>query len=828
MVEQPTGTVTLLFTDIEGSTRLLERLGPERYREGLDLHRRLLRAAFERNDAYEVDHEGDAFFVSFRRAEDAVAAAAQAQQALAATKWSEGDEFCVRMGVHTGEPLAVPPKYVGLDVHIAARIMAAGHGGQVLLSRRTVDLLDGRFEMRDLGEHRLKDLGDPVWLFQLGEAEFPPLRSLNYTNLPSLASSFVGRARELAEAEAQLRTTRLLTVTGAGGAGKTRFAIELAGRQLERFPNGVFWMPLADLRDPSLVLERAAQTLGAKEGLAGHISDKRLLLLFDNFEQLVEAAPGLVDLLQTCPNLRVIVTSRETLRVQGESEYTLPPIAEEEGVALFCDRAGVAPSGSISMLCRRLDGLPLAIELAAARSKLLSPEQIVERLAQRLDLFKGGRDAEPRQKTLRATISWSYDLLNAEDQSLFTHLAVFVGGCRLEAAEAVCGAKLDTLQSLLEKSLIRRSSGRYWMLETVREYALERLGERYEAGELRDRHAQWYALQLSQRELAVRDQDLEAFSFVQAELENARAALTYALQQHRASQAALLLWGTFSTWLLCGRAVEGARCAEETLAANLRVSGVERVCLLAAAGDLLRFAGEHERARRLKNDALAAAQPLVGQMMPGGRTVAAVLVSLQSDLADLALMRDDLEAARAYSRAAVAAARGGNDARALARALGPAMWTAFAAGDPDQALTVAAEALELDTRDGRAVDAAESLILISLCQLQLGDADGAASNLATAIGRVRQHPGRSFVLINLFVTAGRLALARGRPDDAEAFGRLASKLANDQAVILDPAMWRVLNEVQQVAPPVTDGGASAPPLTEDEALQLLARLVEAR
>jgi predicted ATPase len=475
----------LLFTDIEGSTGLLGELGSE-YPIALAEHRRFLREAFRAHGGVEVDTQGDAFFYAFAEAAAALAAAAEAQEALTS------GHIRVRMGLHTGEPQVTDEGYVGLDVHAGARVAACAHGGQVVLTKRTRDLVDATFRLRDLGEHRLKDLDEPVWLYQLGGELFPPLKSLSNTNLPIPASSFLGRETELAEAQALLDDTRLLTVSGPGGTGKTRFSIELASRQLNDCPNGVFWVPLAPLRDHALVIEEAARVLGAKDGLAAHIGDKRMLVLFDNFEQVVEAAPALGDLLRACASLRLLVTSRETLRIDGETEYALPPLVEEEGVALFCSRARVAPTEAVRELCRRLDGLPLAIELAAARAKVLPPEELLPRLTERLDLLRGGRDAESRHATLRATIAWSYELLTAPEQTLFARLGVFAGGCTFAAAEAVCDADVDPLQGLLDKSLLRRTGDRYWMLETIREFALEKLNESEDVAKTLDRRSEYF------------------------------------------------------------------------------------------------------------------------------------------------------------------------------------------------------------------------------------------------------------------------------------------------------------------------------------------------
>jgi predicted ATPase/class 3 adenylate cyclase len=502
MAHQPSGTVTFLFTDIEGSTKLLAELGSQRYAEGLDAHRRLLRVAFENHEGYEVDCEGDAFIVAFQSAREALAAAAEAQRALADHSWPGGCDVRVRMGLHTGEPLLAPPKYVGLDIHKAARIMAAGHGGQVLISSSTAALA-GVGGLRDLGEHRFKDLSAPERVYQLGDRKFPKLKSLHQTNLPVPATSFVGRAREVGEVVSLLARpdVRLLTLTGPGGTGKTRLAAQAAGMASDGYPDGVFWVSLAPVRDPTLVITTVAQTLEARGELEEHIGGKRMLLLLDNFEQVVAAATELADLHASCENLHVLVTSRERLQLQGEQIYPVPTLETTDGVELFVARArALQPSfeadSSVAELCARLEYLPLALELAAARTVVFSPEQLLERISQRLDLLKGARGADPRQQTLRAAIEWSYDLLTEDEQRLFRDLSIFAGGCTFEAAEEVCAADPDLLQSLLDKSLLRRRETefgpRFWMLETIREYAMEKLGEAGDIRATRARRSQYF------------------------------------------------------------------------------------------------------------------------------------------------------------------------------------------------------------------------------------------------------------------------------------------------------------------------------------------------
>jgi predicted ATPase len=493
MPELPTGTVTFLFTDIEGSTRLLDELGADAYADALAGHRRIVRDAIAQHNGVEVDTQGDAFFVAFADAEAAVAAAKETQSALGET------EVRVRMGLHTGTARLADGGYVGSDVHLGARIAAAAHGGQVLLSQATRGLIDG--VLTDLGDHRLKDFAEPVRIYQLGGEPFAPLKTISNTNLPRPASSFIGRERETDEVTALLKdNARLLTLTGPGGTGKTRLSIEAASELVPAFTAGVFWIPLAAVRDPALVMDAIARTLGAKADLPDHIGSQHLLLLVDNLEQVVDAAPDLAALVEACPNLRVLTTSRERLRVRGEVEYAVPPLADPEAIELFATRSGLLANEAIAELCRRLDNLPLAVELAAARTSVLTPAQVLERLSSRLDMLKGGRDADPRQQTLRATIEWSHDLLDKSEQDLFAKFSVFVGGATLEASEKIIDADIDVLQGLVDKSLVRHFGDRFWMLETIREFALDQLAGAGAAEELRRRHAEFFLAQAEEME----------------------------------------------------------------------------------------------------------------------------------------------------------------------------------------------------------------------------------------------------------------------------------------------------------------------------------------
>jgi predicted ATPase len=573
----PSGSVTLLFTDIEGSTRLMEELGEEEYVEALAEHRRLLRAAFAVHGGVEVDTQGDAFLYAFGDAVEALAAAAAGQSALSA------GPVTVRMGLHTGELRLTGEGYAGRELHRAARIAASGHGGQVVVSAATRALVGG--ELTELGEHRLKDFDEPVPLFQLGQDSFPPLKTISNTNLPRAVSSFVGRERERDELVALLGNgTRLLTLLGPGGSGKTRLAVEAASELVPSFKAGVFWVGLAALREPALVTAAIAQTLGSKNGLAEHIGERELLVLLDNFEQVVAAAPELGGLLERCPNLKLMVTSRELLRVKGEVDYPVPPLAEPEAVELFCERSRLPPDGTIAELCGRLDDLPLALELAAARTSVLSPAQILERLSGRLDLLKGGRDADPRQQTLRATIEWSHDLLEPEEQRLFASLAVFRGGCTVETAEAVAGADLDTLQSLVDKSLLRHTGERLWMLETIREYARERLAASGEEAEIRRRHA-LFVLDVAEAtfsEMAAGGDHAAGLARFAAEHDNARAALEWARDSQEGDVLMRLAAALSHFWLAHSHTQEAEHWISLVLERGVSPAGARMIVLRTA------------------------------------------------------------------------------------------------------------------------------------------------------------------------------------------------------------------------------------------------------
>ena len=598
-IQQPSGTVTLVFTDIEGSTRLLDTLGPEGYRSALGVHHRAVRDAFDRHGGYEVDSAGDGFFYAFSTASDAVRAVDELLGAI------DGGPVRIRAGIHTGEPIVEAPKYIGLDVHRAARIMAAAHGGQALLSGTTRDLLDASFAVRDLGEHRLKDLSAPQRLFQLGTGDFPRPRTLHLTNLPVPATEFLGRDRELQDVGERLRNgVRLLTLTGPGGTGKTRLALQAAAEAADDFAEGAWWVPLAALRDPGLVLRAVARTLDIVEQpdrplaevMAEMLNGKRMLLLLDNAEHLLPVAADAIATLRDLDGPKLVVTSRERLQLAGEHVYPVPQLTPPEGLDLFATRAAAAdPSfraeAAVGELCSRLDNLPLAIELAAARTSVLGPEQILERLGSRLDLLQGARDADPRQQTLRATIAWSYELLAPDERELSGRFSVFAGGATLEAVEDVCGADLDTLASLVDKSLLRRDGDRFWMLETIREYGRDQLDDASH-DDATERHGAFYERLATEAESELRGRDgARWLDLLEHELPNLRAAMGRAVERGAAARALRIATGLGRYWEARSGATEGRRWLDQAFAAG-PVEDSVRAAGCFWAGSLAFFQGD--------------------------------------------------------------------------------------------------------------------------------------------------------------------------------------------------------------------------------------------
>jgi len=710
----PSSTITLLFTDIEGSTRLLGRLG-ERYSEVLAECRHLLRGVFEHWHSHEVDTQGDAFFVVFARAAEAVSAAVEAQRALAAHAWPEGIEVRVRMGLHTGEPSPTAEGYVGVDVHHAARIMSAGHGGQVLLSRATRELVEHTLPdgvaLRDMGKHRLKDLQRPSHLFQLVIAglpsDFPPLNTLNTrpNNLPFQPTPFIGREKEVAALGQLLcrEDVHLVTLTGPGGIGKTRLALQVAAELSDLFADGISFVDLAPLNDPALVIAAIAQSLGIREvggqplleRLKDELQRKQMLLLLDNFEQVVSAAVQVADLLATYPLLKVLVTSRVVLHVQAEHEFFVPSLSlpdpnhvpdlaalsQYEAVALFLRRAQSARSDfhvtnanapAVAEICVRLDGLPLAIELAAARMKLLSPEALLVRLHQPLHVLTSGpRDVVARQQTLRNTIEWSYQLLNAQEQQLFRRLSVFVCGGPLSAIEATslgseAESVLDTVASLADNSLLQRveqqagEEPRFAMLETIREYALESLEALGETEAARRAHAAYFLRLAEEAEQGMAGpQQAVLLERLEQEHDNLRAAMQWSLEQAEEGKAmALRLGGAlYSFWFVRAYFSEGRDFLERALSRGDEVAAPVRAKALYAASQLHDALGSLDQAEEFYEQSLALYREL-------GDTRG--IASCLHLLADIAWGRANLALARSQGEESLMLFRELDDKRSVA------------------------------------------------------------------------------------------------------------------------------------------------------------------
>jgi predicted ATPase/DNA-binding SARP family transcriptional activator len=654
----PLGTLTFLFTNIVGSTRLLEQR-PQAMREALARHDELLRRAIEGHGGRVFKTVGGQFCAAFSAAAEAVAAALTAQRALR-EPWKETGPVRVRMALHTGDAEGKEGDYTGLSLHRVAHLLAEGHGGQILLSQATGelvrDVLPEGIRLRDLGEHLLKGQARAERVFQVIApdlpAEFPPLRSLEARpgNLRAPLTSLVGRQQEVAAAGELLQreSVRLLTFTGPGGTGKTRLALDVATALRDELADGVFFVDLAPIRDPELVISTIIQVLGAREtgeqslleSLKAHLRERQMLLLLDNFEQVVSAAPLIVELLEAAPRLKVLATSREPLHVRGEQEFPVSPLAvpaagrgtAEEiarygAVELFVQRATQAKpqfdltdenAGAVAEICRRLDGLPLALELAAARVKLFAPAALLSRLQDRLTLLAGGgRDAPPRQRTLRDTIQWSYDLLEPEEQRLFRRLTVFAGGCTLEAAETVCagdgieaGDILEHLTLLVEKSLVvvddrQIEESRYRLLETIRQYGAEQLGASGEERRLRERHRDWFLALAEKAEPFVGGENrgplLDTF---ERELDNLRAALQWSREQGEAAlelrlaAALILFWGSHAHWEEGRQWLEGALArAASGIPQPDRVLTRARALALRGAGQLATELGDHAAAR---------------------------------------------------------------------------------------------------------------------------------------------------------------------------------------------------------------------------------------
>jgi predicted ATPase len=747
----PAGTVTFLFTDVEGSTRLLHELGSERYGDALAEHRRLLRQAFEAHGGSEVDTQGDAFFYAFPSAPAAVEAAQEGQQALS------GGPIRVRMGIHTGTPRLTDEGYVGPDVHRAARIAAAGHGGQVLVSASTAALV-GAAALHDLGEHRLKDLSAGERIYQLGPGEFPRLKTLYQTNLPVPATSFLGRTTELATVGDLLarEDIRLLTLTGAGGTGKTRLALQAAGLASEAYPDGVWWVPLAALRDPELVLPTAAQALGATGSLSEHVAEKRMLILFDNFEQVIAAAADVGELLEICPQLDVLVTSRERLRLNAENEYAVPPFAPPEGIAFFAAKAqAVKPdfdaNGAVPEICRRLDDLPLALELAAARVKALSPSQILERLEHCLPLLtRGPRDLPERQRTLKATIDWSYDLLTADEQDVFRRLAVFVGGCTLDAAEGVVGADLDTLHSLVDKSMLRWSAERFWMLESIREYAADRLAEAGEAEDLGKRHAHYFAGLVESAGLSLEPEGEQQYALVRQEIDNVRAAIDWGLEVD--PEFGLHLAAALDGFWAVMDPSEGMRRLDALLAKLPNPPAELRARVFRAYGSSANPAGDDELAERCYAKSLEAYREVEDR-----RGVAAMTLRLGMS----AFYRGDIARAGELTAESLALSREVGYGPAESQALGLAGEVEYAMGNREVGAELIEQSANLAGEIGFPWWRSRMLRKLVDCMLELGRTSEAEAPAQESL-RIMNEIGDRQMMVFALARLARIAAETGR------------------------------------------------------------------
>jgi predicted ATPase/class 3 adenylate cyclase len=780
--ELPSGTVTFLFTDVAGSTRLLHEHG-DAYAGLLAAHRDIVRAALERHDGIEVDTQGDAFFAAFSRASDAVAAAATIQDGLG------GGTVRVRIGIHTGEPLVTDEGYVGMDVHRAARISAAAHGGQIVVSRTARDLLPPEIGLRDLGEHRLKDLTEGEHLYQLGDGDFPPLRTLDTTNLPVAASPMLGRDREVAELLSLFRDgRRLVTVTGTGGTGKTRLALQVAAELVGTVSDGVFWVGLASLSDADLLAAEIATAIGAPDDLAGFLRDRELVLLLDNFEHLREASRTVASLMSAASGLRVLVTSRAPLRISGETEYPLEPLPPTDAVALFVERARAIgrhpePDATAEAICARLDGLPLAIELAAARLRLFGPEALLQRLEHALPLLtEGSRDAPERQQTLRATIEWSHDLLDEGSRRLLARLSVFAESFPVEAAESVCDAGIEQLSALVDMSLLKPIGGdRLLMLETIREYALERLAASGEEREIRQRHAAEFA-RLAEAAYEQRfAAEAESSSRLERDHDDLRAALDW-LEGNEPDGALGLAGALGWFWLSHGHLAEGRARLAAALAAS-SADGGARARALAASGALTARLGDVEAGRSRLEDAVARWREL------GDRAEIAAALDTLGWMLVYDAGDDDASLAAFEEERAVCKELG--DAAGETRALSGVCQVLVAMGEVKRAESLSHELLERGADDLRAKHLA--IHYLGDCSLIRGDCDEAEELYRESL-RAALDLG-DVIETSLEVQAVAMAKAgRGESELALELAGSVDALWRSLAVDLHVAFWDALLE----------------------------------
>jgi predicted ATPase/class 3 adenylate cyclase len=686
----PSGLVTFLFSDIEGSTRLL-RERERGYAALLRSHRETVREEIVAHDGIEIDTQGDAFFVVFPDADSALNAAEAIQMRHAP------GPVRVRIGLHSA--VAEPTEegaYVGLGVHEGARVCAAAHGGQVLVSEATRQRLTR--PLRELGEFNLKDFPDPVRLFQLGDDDFGPPRTQRLIRVPTPPTPFIGREEDVNEVVdlVRLGQHRVVTLTGPGGSGKTRLAIEAAGRLSVAFPDGVFFVDLSPVATPEAAWGVIGRALGAAANLEARIGGGRVLLVLDNLEQIAGFGAAVAGLLAACSNCRILGTSRMPLRLTTEHTRAVDPLARSEAVELFTSRAlavfaDFAPDASVAEICRQVDDLPLAIELAAARTGLLSTAEILARLDRRLRLLtRGPSDAGERQQTLEATIAWSYNLLGPDEQRLFARLGVFAGGWTIDAAEAVCDATVDGLSGLAEASLVRRVDGRFAMLETIREFAVDRLAESADHEQMLERHAQ-YVHDLAVRIGRSKAEGSGPFDLLLEDDANVQVALAYLVDQPSTDRALELVLELWMSWIGRGRLAEGDEWMTRALAradrSNLRLWEEG----LSIAGEFARFRGDHERALRLKWESLHIAKDLGMH-----NKVAAAL----NDIGMIELGRGNLEEARRLTEEAVTLRKALGKPHGIAHALAGLAEVELGEGLPEVAVQLLEEALAIARAEG--------------------------------------------------------------------------------------------------------------------------------
>jgi predicted ATPase/class 3 adenylate cyclase/Tfp pilus assembly protein PilF len=783
MTDLPSGTVTFLFTDIEGSTRSLQELG-EAYPEALADHRRVLREVFARHSGVEVDTQGDAFFIAFARARDALAAAQDGQRSLA------HGLLRVRMGVHTGEPMLTEEGYVGIDVHRAARIAAVGHGGQILVSQSTRVLAraDG---LHDLGEHRLKDLSAPERIYQLGDEDFPPLKSLDRTNLPIAATPMIGRRQELAELRSLLEGgARLVTVTGAGGSGKTRLALQVAAELVHDVHDRVVFVPLAGVQEVDLVGPSIAQAAEVRE--LEELGDVNALLLLDNFEHLLAAVDEVSSLLSDAPNVKVLVTSRVRLRISGEQEYPLDPLKSDEAVEFFLERARAVKRDlrfdpAVTGICERLDGLPLALELAASRVKVLDPSLLLERLARSLPVLTGGaRDAPERQQTLRSTIAWSYELLEEPLQRAFRRLAVFAGSFPIEAAEVVAGTDLDQITALVDWSLLKPiGEGRFLLLETIREYARELLERSEEWGEIHGRHLAFFLELVDRAEPELTGPDQRRwYERLALERDNVREALTYACGS-RDGERALMLAGTiWRFWWNRGYIAEGSHWYEQALAIGQDASPTARARGVFGMAHMIEARGDVEQARISFEEAA----DLFRQM---GETRWLILALTHLAAAHHAL--GDEQRARAMNEEALELAGESGDIRGAAIVRSNIGGSLFLEGDDQPAAALLRDALEGLRSVGDIYGVAACLGTLAYIALRSDAVEAAAADLRESL-QLSSSIGDAHSMASTLVAAAAAALALGDPGVAARLGGAIEAACSAHGFGLDEIERQVMDD----------------------------------